>query len=133
MMMNVNRDKQQFGMQSAAPSTVHVPCGQMEKELMTLDKTGTWPTFFKKMVECSNAACQMSGLTTRISGNPANAPLNRYKDVLPWDQSRVKLAGSGLMDYINASHVTPEIAGIQELKRRYILAQAPLDNTVPHF
>ena len=43
-------DLQQFALRSAAPTTVQIPCGQMEKELMTLDKTGTWPTFFKKMV-----------------------------------------------------------------------------------
>ena len=84
---------------------------QTEKELMVADKSGTWPTFYKKIVESSVAACHASGLTNRVASFPMHAPYNRYKDVLPWDQTRVKLTGNGAMDYINADHVSAELAG----------------------
>ena len=51
---------------------------------------------------------------------------NRYKDILPYDHSRVKLqnVGSGECDYVNASHVK---AGWSH--RHYIASQAPVPAT----
>lgn len=51
---------------------------------------------------------------------------NRYKDILPFDHSRVRLQNipSGGCDYVNASHVQAE-----GCKKRYIASQAPVPAT----
>ena len=51
---------------------------------------------------------------------------NRYKDVLPFDHSRVRLQGvpTGACDYINASHIRTEWS-----HKSYIAAQAPVPAT----
>lgn len=58
-----------------------------------------------------------------------NRKLNRYRDVNPYDHSRIILKRKNIdSDYINASLVKHCKA-----KRSYILCQGPLQNTVPHF
>ena len=62
-----------------------------------------------------------------------NTPLNRFKDVLPYDENRVKLAAvdkENRNGYINASHVS---ATVGQQQRFYIAAQGPLPHTVAHF
>lgn len=62
-----------------------------------------------------------------------NSLLNRFKDVLPYDENRVKLAAGDKDNrngYINASHVSATVGAQQ---RFYIAAQGPLPNTVAHF
>ena len=51
---------------------------------------------------------------------------NRYKDILPYDHTRVKLQGvpSGDCDYVNASHVQAH-----GTNKRYIASQAPVPAT----
>merc|ERR1719383_1682974 len=58
-----------------------------------------------------------------------NESRNRFKDVLPYEDTRVKLkpTGSNPNGYINASHI--KIA-YQEVSLHYIAAQAPMGNTV---
>ncbi|XP_037088417.1 tyrosine-protein phosphatase non-receptor type 2-like isoform X1 [Pollicipes pollicipes] len=56
-----------------------------------------------------------------------NRPLNRYRDVNPYDHTRIRLS-RGPADYINASLVEVPAA-----RRRYILTQGPLPNTTGHF
>ena len=52
----------------------------------------------------------------------------RYRDVLPYDQTRVILEKKTLeTDYINANLVR-----MDDVKRKYILCQGPLENTVGH-
>lgn len=59
--------------------------------------------------------------------NEGTAARNRYANVEPYAQNRVKLAvPSGLNDYINAS---PIVLG----ERRYIATQGPKDTSVAHF
>ncbi|MCJ1308805.1 hypothetical protein MMC25_002460 [Agyrium rufum] len=55
---------------------------------------------------------------------------NRYKDMLPFDHTRVKLQGvpDGDCDYVNASHVKAEWSN-----RRYIATQAPVPATFEDF
>lgn len=76
---------------------------------------------------------------TRERGRPAskdgraffNASKNRYKDVLPSDDARVRLtsrSGEIGSDYINASHINYP-GDTQE----YIAAQAPLPSTMEDF
>jgi len=58
---------------------------------------------------------------------PQNMCKNRYYNILPNEESRVKLNAlvDGDGDYINANYV-----GCEKLRRRYILTQAPLPNTM---
>ncbi|KAI1438556.1 hypothetical protein GGR50DRAFT_691089 [Xylaria sp. CBS 124048] len=55
---------------------------------------------------------------------------NRYKDILPFEHSRVRLAssGSGGCDYINASYIQASRS-----YKRYIAAQGPLPATFEDF
>jgi len=57
-----------------------------------------------------------------------NKHLNRYRDVYPYDHSRVPLSNVSSTDYINASLVS-----VESLGRSYILTQGPLAGTTPHF
>ncbi|KAK9476538.1 protein-tyrosine phosphatase-like protein [Lipomyces japonicus] len=60
------------------------------------------------------------------------AARNRYQNVLPWDNNRVKLrVADGMNDYINASPIVLQAPGMPA--RRYIAAQGPTITTVPHF
>ncbi|KAK7601891.1 hypothetical protein V9T40_009332 [Parthenolecanium corni] len=56
-----------------------------------------------------------------------NKLLNRYRDVNPYDHSRVILSKPGY-SYINASYIP-----VEEARRKYILTQGPLSNTIRHF
>ncbi|XP_064621879.1 tyrosine-protein phosphatase non-receptor type 21-like [Lineus longissimus] len=68
----------------------------------------------------------------RVALNPENLSKNRFKDVHPYDSSRVRLKpkSSNSSGYINASHIRVRVKG-QELW--YIAAQAPLKNTTEDF
>ncbi|XP_029927903.1 tyrosine-protein phosphatase non-receptor type 3 isoform X2 [Myripristis murdjan] len=70
------------------------------------------------------------GLSLACARLPENMDKNRYKDVLPYDVSRVVLQDPE--DYINASHITvaPPVSGVC---LRYIAAQGPLPQTCTHF
>uniref|UniRef100_A0A8D2JJY7 protein-tyrosine-phosphatase n=1 Tax=Varanus komodoensis TaxID=61221 RepID=A0A8D2JJY7_VARKO len=70
------------------------------------------------------------GLTVTSAKLPQNMDKNRYKDVLPYDKTRVILKGND--DYINANYVNMEIpsAGIMN---KYIATQGPLPHTCTHF
>lgn len=61
-----------------------------------------------------------------------NAAKNRYRDVLPYDQTRVRLRSSPTGDYINASYVNMEIPA-SGIVNRYIAAQGPLPHTTGDF
>uniref|UniRef100_A0ACB8FU61 Uncharacterized protein n=1 Tax=Sphaerodactylus townsendi TaxID=933632 RepID=A0ACB8FU61_9SAUR len=70
------------------------------------------------------------GLAVTYAKLPQNMDKNRYKDVLPYDNTRVILKGNE--DYINANYVNMEIppAG---LVNKYIATQGPLVHTCAHF
>ncbi|ELT89390.1 hypothetical protein CAPTEDRAFT_167635 [Capitella teleta] len=61
---------------------------------------------------------------------PENKNKNRYRNVLPYDANRVKLAGSD--DYMNASHVRLNLAGGRAYLS-YLACQGPLPNTTHDF
>lgn len=71
---------------------------------------------------------KFSGLTTMVADTYANKPLNRYYNVLAYDQSRVKLKYKRDEIYINACYVN-----VPDADRKYILTQGPLEETVDHF
>ncbi|KAM6924438.1 tyrosine-protein phosphatase non-receptor type 18 [Xenentodon cancila] len=71
------------------------------------------------------------GLTTDVGALKENIKRNRYKDILPYDQSRVVLslpAADSNSDYINASF----IKGASEA-RGYVACQGPLSSTLTDF
>lgn len=85
--------------------------------------------------------------TTLESERSQNRGLNRYRDVNPYDHSRIILK-RGKVDYINANLVkvsctetgkeyfTNKLIFILQLERadrQYILTQGPLPDTVGHF
>uniref|UniRef100_A0A6Q2ZQ90 protein-tyrosine-phosphatase n=1 Tax=Esox lucius TaxID=8010 RepID=A0A6Q2ZQ90_ESOLU len=79
--------------------------------------------------EVRNLYRRKPGLTVACACLPENTDKNRYKDVLPYDVSRVVLRGKE--DYINASHIT--VSPVCLLCLRYIAAQGPLPQTCTHF
>uniref|UniRef100_A0A8C9KD98 protein-tyrosine-phosphatase n=1 Tax=Panthera tigris altaica TaxID=74533 RepID=A0A8C9KD98_PANTA len=66
------------------------------------------------------------GLAITFAKLPQNLDKNRYKDVLPYDTTRVLLQGNE--DYINASYVNAA-----NLVNKYIAAQGPLPHTCAQF
>ncbi|KAI5962651.1 PTP1 [Candida pseudojiufengensis] len=69
-------------------------------------------------------------LTAAISKQ--NKSRNRYTNVTPWNESRVKLPvkQDSYSNYINASYVN---LSTNDLKNSYIACQGPLDTTTNHF
>uniref|UniRef100_A0A915KDW8 protein-tyrosine-phosphatase n=1 Tax=Romanomermis culicivorax TaxID=13658 RepID=A0A915KDW8_ROMCU len=72
-----------------------------------------------------NDSSKHSKLPIKTAKASQNVRLNRYRDVLPFDHSRVVLPSGS---YINASHVS-----VGEASREYILTQGPLPCTAGHF
>ncbi|XP_072847402.2 tyrosine-protein phosphatase non-receptor type 18 [Pogona vitticeps] len=74
---------------------------------------------------------QQQGVSTEAGAHKENLKKNRYKDILPYDQTRVVLnllTEEGQGDYINANF----IQGVDN-KRCYIATQGPLPHTVLDF
>ncbi|XP_049863028.1 tyrosine-protein phosphatase non-receptor type 4 isoform X2 [Schistocerca gregaria] len=72
------------------------------------------------------------GLTTNESRKQENVNKNRYRDISPYDATRVILQGGTTGDYINANYVNMEIPG-SGIINRYIATQGPLPGTVADF
>ncbi|MGH0118005.1 UNVERIFIED_CONTAM: hypothetical protein FKN15_047010, partial [Acipenser sinensis] len=72
------------------------------------------------------------GMTILCAKLPQNIDKNRYKDVLPYDNTRVALLEGEEDDYINANFVNMAIpsAGIVN---KYVASQGPLPHTCSHF
>ncbi|MFT7815022.1 tyrosine-protein phosphatase non-receptor type 4-like isoform X3 [Arapaima gigas] len=70
------------------------------------------------------------GMTMTCAKLPQNISKNRYRDISPYDATRVIL--KGLDDYINANYINMEIPA-SSLINRYIACQGPLPNTCPDF
>ncbi|KAL0275461.1 UNVERIFIED_CONTAM: hypothetical protein PYX00_003298 [Menopon gallinae] len=64
--------------------------------------------------------------------HPDNISKNRYKDVLPYEENRVRLTPTkdNKMGYVNASHITATVGNSQ---RFYVAAQGPMSNTIDTF
>ncbi|XP_048577171.1 neurofilament medium polypeptide isoform X2 [Nematostella vectensis] len=97
----------------------------MIKQIDDLDNSEGWVPFFHKL----NWQSRENAGKVAAAKLPANRPLNRYRDVLPYDHSRIILESTqNGTDYINANLVE-----FPELGKRYILAQGPLPHTADHF
>uniref|UniRef100_A0A6I8SC39 Tyrosine-protein phosphatase n=1 Tax=Xenopus tropicalis TaxID=8364 RepID=A0A6I8SC39_XENTR len=70
------------------------------------------------------------GMTMSCAKLPQNISKNRYRDISPYDATRVILAGGD--DYINANYINMEIPASCVINR-YIACQGPLPNTCPDF
>ncbi|XP_042318435.1 tyrosine-protein phosphatase non-receptor type 1 isoform X1 [Sceloporus undulatus] len=94
---------------------------EIEKEFHRLDQADSWAAIYQDIRhEASDFPCKVAKL-------PRNKNRNRYRDVSPFDHSRIKLQ-QGDNDYINASLIK-----VEEANRSYILTQGPLPNTCGHF
>ncbi|XP_051466006.1 tyrosine-protein phosphatase non-receptor type 2 isoform X3 [Apus apus] len=93
----------------------------IEQEFQEIDGTNDWQARYLEIRHKS------SDYPHRVAKYPENRNRNRYRDVSPYDHSRVKLQNTE-NDYINASLVV-----IEEAQRYYILTQGPLPNTCCHF
>ncbi|XP_029112602.1 tyrosine-protein phosphatase non-receptor type 4-like isoform X1 [Scleropages formosus] len=70
------------------------------------------------------------GMTMSCAKLPQNISKNRYRDISPYDATRVIL--KGVDDYINANYINMEIPASRTINR-YIACQGPLPNTCTDF
>jgi len=71
-------------------------------------------------------------LAMNICHTEENQPKNRYRDISPYDNTRVVLKECPTGDYINANHVVMNIPG-SGIKNSYIATQGPLATTCTDF
>ncbi|XP_068180510.1 tyrosine-protein phosphatase non-receptor type 3 isoform X2 [Antennarius striatus] len=113
-------EKMQLSSQSEQVTTLEESVRQLERGI----QSGTLCFHFENLYR------RKPGLFLNCARLPENMDKNRYRDVLPYDSTRVVLQGQE--DYINASHitVTPPVSAVC---LRYIAAQGPLPQTCTHF
>ncbi|KAK0180769.1 hypothetical protein PV327_003119 [Microctonus hyperodae] len=95
----------------------------VETEYLQINSTETWPLIYQHI---RHESCNFE-YTLNESKKLQNKILNRYRDVAPYDHTRVILK-KGPCDYINANLIKVERA-----HRQYILTQGPLPSTAGHF
>lgn len=71
-------------------------------------------------------------LTCDEAVKPKNINKNRYRDILPYDTTRVILENASTGDYVNANYVNMHISGT-DVTNRYIATQGPLQSTTEDF
>ncbi|KAJ8665004.1 hypothetical protein QAD02_006666, partial [Eretmocerus hayati] len=98
-------------------------CVNVESEYLEINSKNAWAVLYQEIRSQSNNF----DYTLEDSKEPQNRNLNRYRDVLPYDHTRIILK-KGQNDYINANIVQMDSAN-----RQYILTQGPLPNTAGHF
>ncbi|XP_020849922.1 tyrosine-protein phosphatase non-receptor type 6 isoform X2 [Phascolarctos cinereus] len=95
-------------------------------------KAGFWEEFESLQKQ------EVKNLYDRHEGQrPENKSKNRYKNILPFDHTRVILQGRDSnipgSDYINANYVKNQLVGADENAKIYIASQGCLDATVNDF
>lgn len=98
----------------------------MEREFAAIHEANSWDLLYRQI---SNES-RNNDFTAVEALRVENKHLNRYRDVYPYDHSRVPLSDVEKTDYINASLV---VAKVGQVDRSYILTQGPLQGTVGHF
>ncbi|CAG0913250.1 unnamed protein product [Notodromas monacha] len=96
---------------------------RLTAEFKEIDGANRWDEVYSKIMEESVNPL----LFSKEARKPRNRILNRYKNVNPYDHSRVVLSDFEV-DYVNANLVEVPSVG-----RRYILSQGPLEITSSHF
>lgn len=99
------------------------PLSNVEIEFKEIDSRNGWAQFYLEI----RADSSRNDFTTLAAVKNKNKSLNRYRDVSPYDHSRIVLS-KGRCDYINANLMEVEAA-----QRKYILTQGPLQRTTGHF
>lgn len=92
-----------------------------QEEFEDIDSPGQWQNLYNEIRN------QSQECSYKVAKFPENRNRNRYRDVSPYDHSRVKLENTD-NDYINAS-----LINVDDAQRSYILTQGPLRNTCGHF
>ncbi|CAF4303089.1 unnamed protein product [Rotaria socialis] len=87
----------------------------IEEEFLKIEKECAWNTIFNKIANDHYMKTSHKKYDTALFN--VNRALNRFRDVLPYDDTRVCLT-QGSNDYINASYVQVPAAN-----RKYILTQ----------
>lgn len=95
----------------------------MEEEFQDIDGKNAWGAVYQDIRNKSNNY----NYTFKDARKIENKILNRYRDVNPYDHSRIRLQ-RGDKDYINAS-----LVNVDSANRSYILTQGPLPATTGHF
>jgi len=93
-------------------------------EFNQYDEDNSWYMVYQQI--CNKATINHD-YSLSDSKRPEFKSRNRYRDVSPYDHSRIKLKRDGI-DYINANLVQ-----VHKANRKYILAQGPLPHTCGHF
>lgn len=120
--------KAPFKTTSFLPS--HITSVVAEMEVQNQDvygKSGFWEEFDQmQQQECRNL------FSRKVGNKPENRPKNRFKNILPFDSTRVVLSGSSVADgdYINANFINGEVPGSE---RFYIATQGCLPSTIIDF
>ncbi|XP_073975443.1 tyrosine-protein phosphatase non-receptor type 2-like isoform X2 [Rhodnius prolixus] len=99
------------------------PKSDVENEFKEIDARKGWAQFYQEI----RAESLKNDFTTLAATKNKNKNLNRYRDVSPYDHSRIVLT-KGRCDYINANLVK-----VVKADRQYILTQGPLQQTTGHF
>lgn len=99
-----------------------------ERKAAGLPGPDPWDVVYNEIRVMSDSAEVEFEFRTSTAEHPDNWRLNRWRDVKPYDHSRVIVADHPKTDYINASLVK-----VPEADRSYILTQGPLPTTVGHF
>uniref|UniRef100_A0A673LZ33 protein-tyrosine-phosphatase n=1 Tax=Sinocyclocheilus rhinocerous TaxID=307959 RepID=A0A673LZ33_9TELE len=87
-------------------------------------------TYFLSFLFLQPSMTKRTGMSMSCARLPQNVSKNRYRDISPYDTTRVVLKGTE--DYINANFINMEIPGKGEVKR-YIACQGPLPGTCSDF
>jgi protein tyrosine phosphatase len=96
-----------------------------EEEFELYDRENSWQRVFQQLH--ATDAIRKHEYSLHESKRTENRYRNRYRDVIPYDHSRILLQRFDI-DYINASLVLAD-----EANRAYILTQGPLPDTSGHF
>ncbi|CAG9856113.1 unnamed protein product [Phyllotreta striolata] len=94
----------------------------IEQEYVELNTKNEWQILYQKIRSQSQTDNMCSEAV-----KSENKLLNRYRDVNPYDHSRIVLK-RGPTNYINANLIK-----VEKANRQYILTQGPLSNTYSHF
>ncbi|XP_055605738.1 tyrosine-protein phosphatase non-receptor type 61F isoform X2 [Uranotaenia lowii] len=112
---------------TTASNSSSASINSIEAEYNEIESRNGWCAVFQDIREKSDQEAHQKDFSTDESKKMDNRRLNRYRDVSPYDHSRIVLK-RGEIDYINANLVKMERAD-----RKYILCQGPLPLTVGHF
>ncbi|XP_015790177.1 tyrosine-protein phosphatase non-receptor type 11 [Tetranychus urticae] len=124
--------KQPFNATKITASTIESRVKVLSKEnAQNNGKAGFWEEFeYLQQQECKHLYSRKEGQ------RPENRAKNRYKNILPFDYTRVILRDGDASigsDYINANTIKPEDDNTGTPSKTYIATQGPLSNSVDDF